>query len=318
MKRKYFLFLMVSILLFCCFGAIQFYDAPTLTIMAAENTPSVKISTKTLYVESTVDNSYKISLKNVTSVAKVSYKSSDSNIATVSKTGVVTAKSKGKATITVTIKQGGKTYTSKVTVTVKNPYILITNKTDSVYIGESYQFTAKAYGLGGASYSWWTSDKTVATISKNGTLKPLKPGTVKVTVKDTTNDKYSFYTLEVKSAPQFSVFLSSDSNQSKTVFAIVTNNSQNTITITSENSYLFDYDYDSYNRELVLIDVNDFSIISSCDIAPGEKCMIGFMSTTTATWYDKKSTITFSVEYDGDVFLYSASSYYGTNLMNLD
>ena len=53
--------------------------------------------------------------------AKVTYKSSKKSVATVSKKGKIKAKKKGSATITTTIKQGGKTYklTTKVTVKTK-------------------------------------------------------------------------------------------------------------------------------------------------------------------------------------------------------
>lgn len=52
--------------------------------------------------------------------AKVTYKTSKKTVATVSKKGKIKAKKAGKATITTTIKQGGKTYKLKTKVTVKN------------------------------------------------------------------------------------------------------------------------------------------------------------------------------------------------------
>ena len=52
--------------------------------------------------------------------AKVTYKTSKKTVATVSKKGKIKAKKKGTATITTTIKQGGKTYKLKTKVTVKN------------------------------------------------------------------------------------------------------------------------------------------------------------------------------------------------------
>lgn len=51
--------------------------------------------------------------------AKISYKSSKSSVAAVSKKGVVTAKKKGTAVITVTIKEGKNTYKAKTKITVK-------------------------------------------------------------------------------------------------------------------------------------------------------------------------------------------------------
>lgn len=51
--------------------------------------------------------------------AKISYKSSKSSVASVNKNGVVTAKKKGTAVITVTIKEGKNTYKAKTKITVK-------------------------------------------------------------------------------------------------------------------------------------------------------------------------------------------------------
>lgn len=61
-----------------------------------------------------------LNVYNAGSKAKISYKSNKKAVAAVNKKGVVTAKKKGKAVITVTLKEGKKTYTSKVKITVKN------------------------------------------------------------------------------------------------------------------------------------------------------------------------------------------------------
>lgn len=51
--------------------------------------------------------------------AKITYKTSNKKIATVNKKGLITAKKKGSANITATIKQGKKTYQAKIKITVK-------------------------------------------------------------------------------------------------------------------------------------------------------------------------------------------------------
>ena len=63
--------------------------------------------------------SWDLVLYNLADNAKVTYKSSKTSIATVSKKGKIKAKKKGSATITTTVKQGGKTYKLKTKVTVK-------------------------------------------------------------------------------------------------------------------------------------------------------------------------------------------------------
>lgn len=61
-----------------------------------------------------------LNVYNAGSKAKISYKSNKKAVAAVNKKGVVTAKKKGKAVITVTIKEGKKTYKAKTKITVKN------------------------------------------------------------------------------------------------------------------------------------------------------------------------------------------------------
>ena len=51
--------------------------------------------------------------------ASVTYKIAKKKVATVDKEGLVTANKKGKCKLVVTVKQGGKTYKTKTTITVK-------------------------------------------------------------------------------------------------------------------------------------------------------------------------------------------------------
>ena len=64
--------------------------------------------------------SWDIVIHDLADNAKVTYKTSKKSVATVSKKGKIKAKKKGKANITVTVKQGGETYKGKIKVTVKN------------------------------------------------------------------------------------------------------------------------------------------------------------------------------------------------------
>ena len=105
------------------------------------------------------------------------YTSSNTKIATVDKkTGKVTAKAAGKVTITAKSGSLKATYT----VTVKNPTLKLTKTSASVKVGKTTRITAKATPSGKITYK--SSNKKVATVSSNGTVKGIKKGTAKITV----------------------------------------------------------------------------------------------------------------------------------------
>ena len=105
------------------------------------------------------------------------YTSSNTKIATVDKkTGKVTAKAAGKVTITAKSGSLKATYT----VTVKNPTLKLTKASASVKVGKTTRITAKATPSGKITYK--SSNKKIATVSSNGTVKGIKKGTAKITV----------------------------------------------------------------------------------------------------------------------------------------
>ena len=109
--------------------------------------------------------------------AKVTFTSNNTTVATVNKTpGKVTAKAKGTATITA--KYGDVKVTCKVTV--KNPTLTLSKTSASVKVGKTTKITAKATPSGKVTYK--SSNKKVATVSSNGTIKGIKKGTAKITV----------------------------------------------------------------------------------------------------------------------------------------
>lgn len=317
MNKKTFLFKSL-LLLAIIFSVISFSNT---THIFAAGEPATSETKKTLYLGEN-GNTYTVTFKNKNDHATVQFSSSDKTIATVNKSGVVVAKSKGKTTITATITQNGKKYSSKIAVTVKNPYINITNKTDTIFVKQTYTFSVKAYGLSGSNFTWWTSDKSVGTINQSGVFTAKSSGTVKVTVKDTVNNKYSSVTIKIDDAPNLEFFISSKTKSNTSIFLpSITNNSTETITIKSVNCYLFDHEYDSYNRELTLIDFADaqngiFTEISSFEIAPGEEAY-AVLQSMTDTWYDSKSSVTLTIRYKGNDYIYSISSYYGSHLLDV-
>ena len=97
----------------------------------------------------------------VQGITNVNYQSKNSKVATVNKkTGKVTAKKAGSTVITLTYKgrtlTGVKKFSQKYRVNVVNSFTLKKGKSLTI-------------GLKGAK--WSTSNKKVATVSKNGTIK---------------------------------------------------------------------------------------------------------------------------------------------------
>ena len=108
---------------------------------------------------------------------KVTFTSSNTKVATVNKTtGKVTAKAAGKAVITA--KCGNVKATC--TVTVKNPTLKLAKTSASVKVGKTTKIAAKATPSGKITYK--SSNKKIATVSSNGTVKGIKKGSAKITV----------------------------------------------------------------------------------------------------------------------------------------
>ncbi|WP_409016601.1 InlB B-repeat-containing protein [Anaerostipes caccae] len=124
---------------------------------------------------------FRLSVRNRIKGAKVSYKTSNKKIATVDKNGNVKGLKAGRATITTTIRQGGKTYYLKSSITVKG-YVKLIKVKKTIKKGKSYKFKAKAYGIKG-KLKWSVSKKKIGKISKSGKFKAKKKGKTYVTVK---------------------------------------------------------------------------------------------------------------------------------------
>lgn len=162
---------------------------------AAEPTTVTK---KTLYIGG---SSYRIRFVDLAEDALVKYSSSDKAIATVTSSGVIKPVAKGTAVITAEITQKGKTYRREIAVTVREPYVKITNPVTLLYVGDTYQFQGKTYGLKNASAYFTVSDRKVAKIDeKTGELTAQKAGKVKITFQDKTSGKSKSLTLVIRDA----------------------------------------------------------------------------------------------------------------------
>ena len=122
---------------------------------------------------------------------KVTWTSNKTSVATVSTSGLVTAKAKGTATITVKTSNGAKTATCLVTVT--EPYVAVSSVSLSkssleVGINRTASLTATVLPSNASdkSVSWSSSNSNVAKVSTSGVVTGVAVGTANITA--TTND----------------------------------------------------------------------------------------------------------------------------------
>ncbi|WP_051198000.1 starch-binding protein [Butyrivibrio sp. MB2005] len=130
----------------------------------------------------------------------VTYKSSNSKIASVSASGLVKAKKKGTATITVTTKDGGFTASIKVKVTdpVKVKSVKLNKKSKTLKVKASYTLkaTIKPKNATITDVTWKSSNKKVAKVDANGKVTAVGKGTAEITV--TTKDGKYKATCKIK------------------------------------------------------------------------------------------------------------------------
>lgn len=126
----------------------------------------------------TMENGSSTTLRATTSNGhSVSFKSNKSSVAKVSASGTITAKKPGEAIITVSCDG------TKVTcpVTVKKPHIALGCNAKTLYRGQSFKLTVKTSS--GLVPTFKSSKSSVATVSKDGTVKAVKHGTASIKVK---------------------------------------------------------------------------------------------------------------------------------------
>ena len=143
-------------------------------VQAAKKTPKLNTKAETVQLGETL----MLTLKNAKGTVK--WGSADNKIATVDKNGLVTALSSG--TVKVYAKYSGKKYYCTITV----PEVKL-NKTEyELKDGKSFKLKL----IGAKAFSYKSSDKGVATVSKKGTVKGFKLGDTVITVKDILGNEY--------------------------------------------------------------------------------------------------------------------------------
>lgn len=146
--------------------------APYSVVEAAIKAPTLKSDKKTLYIGY---DTYKIEFKDLQKSSKLTYISSNSKVATVSSKGVVKPIAKGSSLITIVVKQGTKTYHLKLTTTVQNPTVKLTQTTDYLNIGDTFLFKATVEGMK-ASINWKVSNSSIININSNGNITAISAG----------------------------------------------------------------------------------------------------------------------------------------------
>ena len=146
-----------------------------------------------------VKEKYTLDAQAIGSGSKVTFKSSNKKVATVTSKGVIQGVKKGNATITGTVK-GGAEVVYEVQVVAAPNRVKLDKSSISLGVKESILMTPTIPDGTHASFTWSTSDKTVATVSKTGKITGRKAGKATVTVK-TQNGKTAKVTVKVLKAP---------------------------------------------------------------------------------------------------------------------
>ena len=117
-------------------------------------------------------------------VQQVVYSSRNEEIATVDQTGLVTALKKGTVTLEAKAADGsGKKASIRLTVRQQPESITLSETSFVINVGKTKRITAQVLptNTNDKSVTWTPSDETVATVTSNGTVKPVAPGTCTIT-----------------------------------------------------------------------------------------------------------------------------------------
>ena len=120
---------------------------------------------------------------------KVDWSVSNQEVATIDETGVLTAVTNGIVTVTATATDGSAvTATKSIRVSgVQGPIVLVESislSVEDITDGREKQFSVEVLPANATNkdVEWLVSDESIAEISEEGLLKPLKNGSVKVKV----------------------------------------------------------------------------------------------------------------------------------------
>ncbi len=168
----------------------SFSDTCALTVTAAVvGVSGVQLDREsaTLEVDDTVQLKATVSPSDATNT-DVTWSTSAGSVATVSSSGLVTAKGKGTATISVSTEDGN--YSDDVSITVIVPVTGVTLdlETKTMIIGETSSLSATIFPSdpSNANLSWTSSSPSIATVDDAGSISAMAVGTTDISV--TTED----------------------------------------------------------------------------------------------------------------------------------
>lgn len=146
---------------------------------------SLNYTTKELAVGDTLRLIATVNPENASN-KETSWKSNNANIASVDDNGKITAKSVGKATITVTTKDGEKTAACEITVKEKQaetnpiPVTGISLDKDTIHLNINQSLTIKATikpdSASNKGINWKSGNNTIAVVDSTGLVKAVSPG----------------------------------------------------------------------------------------------------------------------------------------------
>lgn len=117
-------------------------------------------------------------------VQQVVYSSKNEEVATVDENGLVTALKKGTVTLEAQADDGsGKKASIRLTVKQQPESITLSETSFVINVGKTKRLTATVLpsNTNDKSVTWTSSDESVATVTANGTVKPVGPGTCTIT-----------------------------------------------------------------------------------------------------------------------------------------
>lgn len=155
------------------------------TIWGVQKSLSLSASKSTIYTGGNKDNTSQLKVNGLAGrTATISYKSSKKSVASVNSKGKVTAKKKGSATITVTVKYGDVTKTMSKKITVKKASLKLKSKKKKLKRGKSFKYKVTAKGIKASSVRFSSSNPKVLSINKkSGKAKAKAAGTATITAK---------------------------------------------------------------------------------------------------------------------------------------
>jgi uncharacterized protein YjdB len=133
------------------------------------------------------------------SSSAITYASSDPAVASVSASGVITAKAPGEAVIKVGTYIESVCCELAITVTAAPKFVSLGIEKLTLGVGERYTLEPSAGGMG-ASYTYKSSNKSVAKVGASGKITALRRGNATITV-TTHNGKSARVKVTVKNAP---------------------------------------------------------------------------------------------------------------------